>query len=135
MKVDVHFEAPAVTADGLARYEPGQTVRGTVLCRPERDAHTRGLMMAIGCHIHGSGTPEDLLLQPEIPLHVGDLTAGQVISHSFEVALPADAPVSYEGRRVKFDWALRLRVDIPIWPDQRSEHPFVVTPRGTSPQP
>lgn len=133
MKVDIQFDAPAVTPDGLPQFEPGQTVRGTVLCRPESNATTRGLMLSIGCHIHGSGTPEDLFLQPEMPVHVGDLTAGQVISHRFDVTLPADAPLSYQGRRIKFDWALRLRVDIPIWPDQRWEHPFVVVPRGTAP--
>ena len=131
MQVDVNFEAPAATADGLAQYQPGQTVRGTVACIPDTDLHTRGLMMAIGCHIHGSGTAEDLLLQPEFPLHVGDMPAGEEIRYEFEVPLPDDAPLSYQGRRVKFDWAVRLRVDIPIWPDKRSEHLFWVAPKGS----
>jgi len=45
------------------------------------------------------------------------------------VRVPAGGPVSFQGRYVKMDWMVRVRVDIPIWRDKVLELPFIVTPR------
>ena len=128
-EAEIQFEAPAQTADGTPLYHPGETVSGTVLYTPDKDQHARGIQLWIGCHIHGSGSSEDFDVVPEHFIHEGDLSGGQLLTFRFEGRLPSDAPASYQGRRIKFDWLVRLRVDIPVLPDHRTEVPFVVKPQ------
>lgn len=129
---EASFEAERWNNEGLPVYEPGQRIRGRIVLVPDRDARTRGVQLWVGCRIHGSGTPEEFELEPEHYVYQGDLVAGNVIEAPFDVALPAHAPITYAGRRVKFDWEVRLRVDVPIWPDKRLAFPFIVEPRRVS---
>lgn len=126
---EASFEAERWSNDGLPVYEPGEVVRGSITLIPDRDARTRGVQLWIGCRIHGSGTPEAFELAPEQFVYQGDLQAGGAIVAPFGVALPLHAPPTYQGRRVKFDWEVRLRVDVPLWADKRLSFPFIVEPR------
>lgn len=128
LRQDFEFRAPSHTGDGTPIYMPGDLVQGTVTIYPEERANTRGVQLWIGCLIHGSGTSETIDLAPEHFIHEGDIEAGVPISASFGAPIPTDAPLSYQGRRIKFDWQVRLRVDIPIWPDKRYSVPFLVVP-------
>ncbi len=126
---EIRFEARALDPSGAPIYQPGDRVKGTVTIVPDADAGTRGVQLWIGCRIHGSGSSETLDILPEGFIHEGGLQAGLPINATFDATLPDNAPLSYQGRRVKFDWAVTLRVDIPIWPDQRYSVPFLVVPR------
>ena len=126
---DVRFEAPEYDPSGAPVFRPGDRVKGQVTVVPDSDANTRGIQMWVGCRIHGSGTGESVELMPEEFIYEGNLQAGMPINASFDVTLPENAPLSYQGRRIKFDWQVALRVDIPIWPDQRYSVPFMVLPR------
>lgn len=125
---EIHFVANRWSNDGLPVYQPGDRVSGTCTLVPDRDARTRGVQLWIGCRIHGSGTAETFDLAPESFVFQGDLQSGVPVVARFDAEIPVHAPVSYQGRRIKFDWEVRLRVDIPIWPDQRLEFPFLVEP-------
>jgi hypothetical protein len=126
---EIRFEARDIDPSGAPVYQPGDRVAGTVTIVPDADASTRGVQLWVGCKIHGSGTGETVDIQPEAFIYEGDLQAGMPINASFSATLPDNAPLSYQGRRVKFDWQVTLRVDIAIWPDKRYSVPFVVVPR------
>ncbi|MCC7494467.1 MAG: hypothetical protein IT204_19070 [Fimbriimonadaceae bacterium] len=128
MPAEVQWEATEWSPEGLPVYRPGDRIRGRVALAPEHDAHTRGVQLWLGCAIHGSGSPEHYSLIEEHFIYEGDLTAGLPVNAEFSTVLSELAPLSYQGRRIKFDWQLILRVDIPIWPDQRLTYPFVVLP-------
>ena len=130
MQQRVQFESSRYDSDGRAVFCPGDTIQATVTLVADQDVHARGVQIWCGCQVHGSGTAETVDLVPEHFCMEGDVQAGQPIVGRVEATLPTDAPVSYQGRRVKFDWCIRMRVDIPIWRDQRIEFPFLVMPRG-----
>lgn len=127
---NLQFQTQRYNAAGEPVYEPGDQVAGSVTIVPDQDANVRGVQMWIGCRIHGSGTSEAVDLLPEQFIHQGPLQAGMPINASFSVQLPENAPLSYHGRRIRFDWEVRLRIDVPIWPDQRSGFGFAVVPRS-----
>jgi hypothetical protein len=129
MDQQISFEAHSHSPDGLPVYTPGDVIKGQVTVLPDKDAHTRGVQLWVGCHIHGSGTAEEVTLVAEHFISEGDLTAGQPAIGSFETVVPELAPLSYKGRRINFDWQVRLRIDVPVWPDKRYSFPFVVEPR------
>ncbi len=126
---EIHFDTGRRGDGGRPVYCPGELVSGTVQIVPDADANTRGVWLWVGCRVHGSGTAETVDLVPERMIHEGPLSAGMPITARFEAHLPDTAPLSYQGRRVKFDWEVGLRVDIPIWPDRRYAEPFGVVPR------
>lgn len=125
----VWFDSREQSPDGSPIYHPGERVGGSLSLVPEKSAKTRGVQLWIGCLIHGSGSSESIELFPEQFIHEGHLEAGLPIQGDFEVFLPENAPLSYQGRRIKFDWVVTVRVDIPIWPDKRYNLPFTVAPR------
>ncbi len=129
MSVDVRFEGARHDADGVPVYEVGEELRGTFTLVADHDTHARGVQLQVACFIHGSGTAETVALVPEHMAYQGDLPADQPVQGSFRAVIPSDGPLSYAGRRIKCDWEVRLRVDIPIWRDPRYSFPFRVVPR------
>lgn len=117
------------TIQGLPAIPVGETRRLDLSVHTDTEFHCRGVLCWVGCRMHGSGTDEKLDVVPEQFIHEGDFGAGHTISHSLTLAIPQDGPVSFQGRYVKFDWMVRVRVDIPIWRDKYLELPFLVTPR------
>lgn len=75
--------------------------------------------------LHGSGTAEESV-HDEIPLHAGDLAAGQSTSTEIHWTLPPTKEVSFEGRHVKCDWMLDVKVDRPMWMDLHLRFPITV---------
>jgi len=120
------------TLHGLPAAAVGERLRLSLRVRTDGDLHCRGVLAQVGCRLHGSGTAEDVVVFPEQQIHEGDLAAGQVTEHTYEVTVPGSGPVSFQGRYVKTDWCVRVRVDIPIWVDKRLTLPFLVTPRVSS---
>ncbi|MCE5216130.1 hypothetical protein LLH03_03765 [bacterium] len=124
------YEGP--TLHGLPAAAVGERLRLSLRVRTDGDLHCRGVLAQVCCHLHGSGTAEEVVVFAEQQIHEGDFAAGQVAEHTYEVTVPDSGPVSFEGRYVKMDWCVRVRVDIPIWVDKRLTLPFLVTPRVSS---
>jgi hypothetical protein len=114
-------------ADG--RIELGETLRGVVSVYSEEEVGCRGILLWVGCKVHGRGTDEQIDALPETHIHMGPLPAGEWVKAGFEVRVPHRAPVSYQGRYIKCDWQAIVRLDIPLWFDRRFPFNFVVLPR------
>jgi hypothetical protein len=131
MDHEIVFRGGEPGPDGLTRYRPGDRVSGHLTLYPDRDTHARGVWLGVVCQIHGSGTAEQVVACEDLLSYDGDLHAGQPVTIGFDALLPKTAPLSYQGRRVKFDWQVRARVDIPIWRDPKLSFPFLVVPTRT----
>lgn len=119
----------AVTKDGLYVVAAGDTLRLELSVETDSNIHCRNVLCWAGCKIHGSGSEEKVTVLDWHPILEGDFNAGMVINRTLEVKVPASGPVSFQGRYVKMDWMVRVRVDIPVWRDKVLELPFIVTPR------
>ena len=55
---------------------------------------------------------------------------GQIVEIPFEVTIPDDVPVSFDGELIRLIWSLNVRVDLP-WAFDPSQHGVfrVVGPR------
>ena len=115
-------------ADG--RIELGETLRGVASVYSDEAINCRGVLLWVGCKVHGSGTDEKVNALQESHIHQGPVPAGEWLKVGFEVRIPRDAPPTYRGRYVKCDWQAVLRIDIPMWFDRRFEFSFVVLPRA-----
>jgi hypothetical protein len=122
----------AATVQGLPAIPVGGRCRLNITVHTDSEFHCRGVRCWIGCRVHGSGSEDTCELWAEQFIHEGDILAGHTISHSVDIAAPDRGPVSFQGRYVKCDWLVRVRVDIPVWRDKRLDLPFLVTPRLTA---
>lgn len=54
-------------------------------------------------------------------------------THEFEVflELPDDAPASFKARKCSVFYRLDVQIDVPLWPDPKLDHEFVVLPIAT----
>jgi hypothetical protein len=93
----------------------------------------RALRVWIGCRIAGRGSPEHIALFHEESVYEGDLVPGQPVHAPIRVTIPPGGPVTYIGEHVRFEWLVRVRVDVPFWRDRMVEIPFVVTPQAVQP--
>jgi hypothetical protein len=126
------------TTDGVASdYGPvvpaGTTRELKLTLEAQEPVHCRGLLVWIGCMIGGKGHGEKLALCKEESVYAGDLLPGRPIEAPIRLVVPPTAPVTYFGSYVRFQWVVRVRVDIPVWRDRTVELPFVVTPQAVPP--
>lgn len=105
----------------------GQDITGKILLNPYIDIKCRGLWLEIGYREHGNGTPYENRLFNE-KFYDGPLTKYSQIEKPFKFTIPSSGPITYNGHYVKIDWFVRLRIDIPIWPDPREQLNFKVIP-------
>jgi len=111
----------------------GTTRELKLVIEAQEPVHCRGLLVSIGCRIGGKGAADWVPLCREESVYAGDLTPGQPIEAPIRLVVPPTAPVTYTGTYVRFDWLVRVRVDIPIWRDRTVELPFIVTPQAVPP--
>ena len=107
----------------------GETRELQLTLQAREGVNCRGVYCWIGCRIHGRGTGEEIVLYREQMIHEGPLPAGQPIQCPIAVTAPATGPLTFQGHYIKIDWMLRIRLDMPLWVDERIPVPFIVSPR------
>lgn len=110
-------------------YECGEALTGVVrFVEPGHQTLTRAraVRLRLSAKVHGSGNRESHDLPP-VTLHEGPVTMSQL---SFSVPLPAEGPISWQGRHVKVDWAAVVELDVPWALDPSQAAPFTLKPRG-----
>lgn len=124
------------------RVAPGETVRGTLAMTPRKKVPINAITaQLIGTEkvVSGSGsnrrththvfTDQIVTLRPS-----ADLAAGQPTRLPFELNVPPEAPYSVELDDNELLWAVRLRIDIPRWPDWTRELKLAVVPPAADAQ-
>jgi len=114
---------------GMPVVPVGSTAQLNVSLQTEQEIRCRGVRCQVGYRIFGRGNEERKWVSEERLIHEGPLLAGAPITYPLTVTVPAEGPVSFSGQLVNCEWRLRVRVDIPLWPDKRLDLPFVVAPR------
>ncbi len=110
------------------RWQPGDSVRGVVVVESDSDFRCDDLSIRCGWRTHGKGNRAEAWKEP-ISLFQGQLTAGLPGSFPFEIQIPTDGPVSYEGHYLNVGWLLQARADIPWKLDPSAEFELQVVPQ------
>lgn len=130
--ISVDFNAPEPFA-------VGQEVRGVVTWIPQEAARAHSLVVTIGWRAE----PQTESLE----VHIDKLTfvtlqhpfAGELptkVEVPFQLELPAEGPVSYQGILLRISWAVHVRIqtiNITLNTDRIESFPFVVGPRLLGP--
>ncbi|MDQ7822587.1 MAG: hypothetical protein RDV48_07295 [Candidatus Eremiobacteraeota bacterium] len=106
----------------------GGSFEGDIVLIPSEDVNCRGLWLEIGYKEGGMGTPHDQQMVQEMFFH-GNLIRNNPVEKHFAFKVPREGPVTYKGSYAKFEWYVRVRIDIPFWFDKREEREFTVLPR------
>lgn len=111
------------------RYALGDRVHGRLVFSPDdRLAKVKLVTVRLRAFVHGSGNDEEAV-RVEQQLHQGPVTA---LALPFEFHLPADGPVSWQGRHVKVDWTVVGELDLPWAVDPKASACLEVVPRGVA---
>lgn len=126
--IQPQYHVDNVTVEGI---QIGDNLEGEVILSVMENVNCRGVWIEIGYHDRGSGTPnENRLIQTMI--FEGELRRNQNYSHHILFQIPERGPTSYQGKLVKIEWFVRIRIDIPYWFDKRKEFYFNVLPKFIS---
>lgn len=115
-------------AAGIPILRSGDRLRGTATVRARDDLKLNSLAVQLVWKAHGKGSSEEGVVDETRPEHLQGLTAGREEQVSFELVLPGDAPLSYDGEYVKVTWFLRIYLDIPWAVDDEECYPLLVLP-------
>jgi hypothetical protein len=125
----VDFEQPSYKIRGMTitGLQPGERLKGKIVLTPNEDIKCRGVWVEVGFSCTGNGTPhEDLRINKMF--HNGSLVKSQPVSYQLNYRIPNRGPMSYKGKIVEITWFIQVRVDIPLWFDDRKKFPFYVIP-------
>lgn len=105
-------------------YEIGETVRGQIRVRVDKDCVCRGLTVSLNWRTHGRGnqTAGDSVT---VKAFQGTWRAGASHSYPFEIEIPP-GPVTYRGHLLNVDHYLSARADIPWGFDPKAEREVLV---------
>ncbi len=113
------------------RAQVGETIAGRVtFAHPpsEKLAKVKAVTIELRARVHGSGDSESVVGAKGV-LRQGPVTMAEL---PFRLLVPADGPVSFQGRYVKIDWEVVAELDIPWAIDPKRVRPIVVEPRRGS---
>jgi hypothetical protein len=90
-------------------------------------AAARGVLMTAGWRTEGRGDEDGEVVEEivVVPGPGGSPPAGATLTFT----VPADGPVSYDGRLLRIRWEIAVHVDVARGRDRVHTHPFRVVPR------
>ncbi len=112
----------------------GETVRGEVEVRTDRDITCNGLVVDCLWQTHGKGnTDRGTPISAEV--FRGEWPAGTVARYPFDLQLP-HGPFTYHGQLLNVGWLVRARADVPWKLDPKAELDVSLRPSpDAEPQP
>lgn len=110
-------------------------VGGTFVCELKRrpndgESNESGKVRAVRVTLRmttegrGSEDREDHVMK-EVPVDEFGMASARI-----ELAVPIDAPISYDGSLIRVMWQIEARTDVALARDQYSVAPVLVVPRG-----
>lgn len=120
LSIEVAASVPSDAPD--ATVVAGATIAGTVRLAAAEPQKCRRVIVQVGWRTSGKGDRDESWTDHELRGE-GTMQPGETLA--FELPVPL-GPVTYRGRIVKIDWAVRARVDRPWAFDARAEAPFTV---------
>ena len=108
------------------RFQPGETLQGSVRITPEADLKARHVYIRLLWHTEGRGD-RDQGIAAEQDVHQGLLRGGTPVYYKFHFRLP-DQPWSYAGHYVNILWGVECSIDLALARDPRDQATFILTP-------
>jgi len=90
----------------------------------------RSLLITVGWHTEGRGDRDALTIE-ECVIRAGSAVAGKPLQGACDFVVPANGPVSYDGRLLRVLWEVAARVDVRGARDEVERAPFRVVARGS----
>lgn len=119
-------------ADDGSEYERSWPVGGRVKGRVSISApvatKTRKITIDLTWKTEGRGNPDKKSVD-SVTIHEGELYDGAMINHDFELTLPEDGPITYDGHYIRIVWTVVVRIDIPWAKDVFERADFTVLPQ------
>lgn len=106
--------------------ECGETVRGVVRWAPE-EKMPRGIDVELTYHTEGRGDLDRKVVARARHDIVEGEGAGEL---PFELVVPVDGPISYDGRLMRVIWTVTASLDMRLARDPSSAEVITVFPRG-----
>lgn len=106
----------------------GERVQGQVIWTPERAKQPRGIKIMLGWRTEGRGSTDRRVVS-EVTMPVGQMSVGLPVQLPFDLMLPPEGPVSYNGNLLRIIWEVRVEIDEPWAINEKAAAPFVVVPR------
>ncbi len=106
-------------------YLAGSTVRGKVVVTASEPLDARAVRVAAGWHTEGRGDRDEGMVA-SATLHQGSIMGRQ--EFPFELKLPEDGPVTYEGHYIRIVWSVIAVIDLAWKKDPQAEQVFFVMP-------
>lgn len=127
-RAEIEVEAP----DGV---QMGDAVPCIVRIRPTRDTQVRKILVEFACEEMGivRGTSNsyyyhDAHLDSRKVQGQSTVHKGQSYEYRETFQIPPAGPPTFHGQNHSVYWEIRVRVDIPWWPDSRHERQVRVDP-------
>ena len=99
-------------------YDVGETVRGNISITPDKDYKLNSLVIGLDYSTEGVGDRDSGSLDTNY-LDIKTLTKGELISKDFELKIPDDSLISYEGDTLSILIKVSVYIDIP-WARDKS---------------
>lgn len=105
----------------------GRCVTGRVRIDASVATKTRRITACLEWKTEGRGN-RNTGTASRVTIHEGDLYEGMSIRYEFELRIPEDGPISYEGHLIRILWAVMVRIDIPWGRDVVERAAITVVP-------
>lgn len=110
---------------GLMRYEPEQTMRGTIQLTPDSgDLNCKHIFVRLQWHTEGRGDRDEQCIA-QLDVFQGTLQARIPTTYNFTFMLPRQ-PWSYVGHYINIVWEIEVEVDVAWSINPRRSQPFVM---------
>ena len=106
----------------------GETVRGQVQWDPNAKPPD-AVVVELGFHTEGRGSEDRGVVAGTERTFAGDPTTIAPWLQ-FELTIPHDAPVSYDGNLIRVLWWVEARLDVPWARDPKASESIQVLPKG-----
>ncbi|MFV0523481.1 MAG: hypothetical protein ACK5RL_03170 [Acidimicrobiales bacterium] len=105
--------------------ELGGRIRGQLI-RTANAPTGSGLFLELRYRTEGRGTPDE---GQALWIQLPDNTMGPT-AYPFDIVVPTDVPISYDGRLIRVVWELRATISRRLRPDADAVVPILVAPHG-----
>lgn len=92
--------------------EAGETITGTLNIRPDEDLDVNHLAVEARWYTSGRGDQADDTVD-RVKWNPGRMRKGISWEESFELSIPQEVPMSYNGELLNINWVVQIDVDLP----------------------
>ncbi len=126
--LELHLDAGPWPGEQYARAWPvGGRISGNIRVVSTDETRARGVRVDLSWKTEGRGNVDNSRVVKEV-LHEGHITAGSDFKLPFELLVPADGPITYDGHYINIRWEVAAVVDIPWGRDTVERQTVMILP-------